>query len=62
MKPVIIESGNARVIFNEMNDRFSLCVTAGNGGTTVILDCAQILAVATAMKIAALRKAAGTLD
>lgn len=62
MKPVIIESGNARVIFNELADGFSICVTAGNGGTTVILDCAKALAVGTAIKVAALRKAAGTLD
>lgn len=62
MKPVIIESGNARVIFNELPDGFSLCVTAGNGGTTVILNCAKTLAVGTAMKISALRKAAGMLD
>lgn len=62
MKPVIIESGNARVIFNELHDGFSICVTNGNGGTTIILDCAKTLAVATAMKMAALRKAAGTLD
>jgi hypothetical protein len=59
MRAVIIESGTARVILNELHDGFSLCVTAGNGGTTVILTAEKLLALATAAKLAALKKAAG---